>query len=438
MIEKAYYLLLGLLFVCSVPLKARPVDLKGLPDFPAQPVTEATWHQSDETMRWMSRNFSVKPSLIVARGGSILDIPPDGKFSRTLDQRVFVVPGVAGPLKLADALTQAKVDAYLVLKNGKLLYEQYFQGFDEHSHHSWYSGAKSLVGMLVGNLVEDGLLDVHRPVVEYLPELKGSAYERVTVRQALNMTAGLAYTEDPEAMVPGHFRHEYLKRAGMLPPYDVLQQTLDPTSASIPRGVRGLMPLVEASKTIQPGQRFEYQNINVDVMGWLIESVTGQRLEKTLATAVWQKLGAEHDAFIPTDPNLTALTAGGFSSSARDAARFGLAVLNKGVLAGEQVFPAAWIENTCRYSAQDERVFANRQTTAGDFSSLGSIKAYRNYWYIHDRDQCAMASRGFGGQSVYINRASGVVIVTFASSTAAHGKAKNNLLYLTHLLANEV
>jgi CubicO group peptidase (beta-lactamase class C family) len=425
----------ALVYLWAAIAQAQQVEIVGLPDHPPQEVTEANWSQTSDNMRWMSRNFSVKPSLLIPRGDGLLPLARHPDYDEELLQRSFAVPGTDGGLTLARALSDARVNAYLVLKDGKLLLEQYYNGFHPHMHHSWYSGAKSLIGMAIGLLVEQGRLDVEKTPAFYLPELKDSAYNSISIRQVLNMTTALAYTEDPDALQPGQFRHEYLQRAGMLPPYSVYMQTLDPAQANIPRGVRGLMPLLKPSESVQPGERFDYQNINVDVAGWLIESVAGQRLEQFLSERVWRKLQTEHDAIIPTDPNFTALAAGGFSSTARDAARFGLAVVNGGVLGNEKVFPPGWVADTCRATAADREAFANQVPTPGDFTALGSIYAYKNYWYIQDGEDCAMTSRGFGGQSVYINRARGIVIVTFASSTAAESRAKNRLLYLSHAMA---
>ncbi|MFK8049470.1 MAG: serine hydrolase domain-containing protein [Halioglobus sp.] len=412
------------------------VDLSGMPDYPLQAVTEATWSRSSDNMRWMSSHFSVKPSLVLSRGARVYDIPLKLQDRQTIEQQSFMPPGSTGPVTLLKALQQADVDSYLVLKDGKLIYQRYFGGFSEHTHHSWFSGAKSLIGMAIGILAEQGQLDVDKTPSHYISALRGSAYESVNIRQALNMTAALSYTEDPNAMAPGHFRHEYLKRAGMLPPYDLFQLTLEPGQSAIPRGVRSLLPLLEPSELVKPGTSFDYQNINVDLAGWLIEVVSGVPLDRFLRDSVWSKLQAEHDAFIPTDPNYTALAAGGLSSTARDLARFGLAVAHGGVLGSEQVFPASWINDTCQFTEADRLAFDNRRKSPGDFSALGSIKAYRNYWYIHDRQRCAMASRGYGGQSVYINRARGVVIVTFASATAANRENNNRVMYITHLLAD--
>jgi len=236
-------------------------------------------------------------------------------------------------------------------------------------------------------------------------------------------------------MTPGHVRFEYLQRAGMFPPYNVYQQSLDPNNSQVPRGVRSLIPALTSHPDIQPGELFNYQNINVDVIGWLIEAIAEQPLQEFLREHVWRELQTEHDAFMPTDPNFTALAAGGFSSTARDAARFGLAVLNDGQLGQEQIFPIAWIKDTYRYSDNDASAFAQREPSSSDFSAYGSVIAYRNYWYIHDQEQGAMATRGYGGQSIYINKASNVVIITFASGLAENRQASNVLMYLSHELA---
>ncbi len=442
MLNRIFRLLQRSLLVAVLPgfglSYAQQVELSGLPDYPSQPVSEATWTRTAENMRWMSRNFSVKPSLILSRGEKLYEIPANFPGGPGLGDFEFIVPGNNLPLTLREVLEQAEVDAFLVLKADELIYEQYFNGFDAHTHHSWFSGAKSLLGMAVGILVEEGRLDVGKSPADYISELRESAYAGVTLQQVLNMTTALAYTSDPEAMNPGHLRHEYLKRGGMLPAFDIYLQTLEPSEENVPRGVRAVSTLVTASTSVDPGKSFDYQNINVDVLGWVIERASGQPLSEFLRDRVWRKLQTEHDAIMPTDPNYTALAAGGLSSTARDAARFGLSVVNGGLLGKAKIFPQAWIESTCRYNQADEQSFFDRRKTAADFSAFGSVQAYRNYWYIHDRGECAMATRGFGGQSIYINRARGVVIVTFASALAEDREGNNALMYVTHQLASRI
>lgn len=422
--------------VLSCPRILAQPSLKGLVDYPEQPVTEGNWTHADN-IRWMARNFSVKPSLVLPRGNSVFKLPY--AFDNSLGQREFLLPGESQAITLSEALNRAFADAYIVIKDGTIIYERYFQRFTEHSHHSWFSGAKSMIGMALGILVDEGKINMEKTPADYLEPLNKSAFNQVSIRQTLNMTSALAYNDEPDALSPGHFQYEYYARAGMFPAYHVYTQAINKWMLSVPRGVRGIVPLVMPHPVNKPGIAFRYQNINVDVAGWLVESISGLPLHDFLRQYVWAKLGAEHDAFIPTDPNYTALAAGGLSSTLRDAARFGLAVLNNGKLEGETIFPSLWISNTYQYSDTEEKIFSNHLNGAGpDFSALGAIKAYKNYWYIYDREQGAMCTRGYAGQSIYINNEKNVVIAIFASAPAEKRVESSRLLHLNHLLANSL
>lgn len=406
-------------------------------DYPYQPVSEATW-QNPENLRWMTRNFSIKPSLMLPRGSLLVPLPY--RIDSDFENRKLHLPGYPNVVQLGSFLQAADIDGYIVVKSGAILYERYFNDFDEHSHHSWFSSAKSLIGMAMGILVEEGRVDVERTPAEYLVPLAGSAFGQVTIRQMLDMTSALAYTHDPDALEPGHFRFEYFSRAGMFPPFQIFQETLEPASSKTVRGVRGLMPMLEANPSLSAGHTFEYQNINVDVAGWLIEEVSGVPLHMFLRDNIWAKLGTEHDAFMPTDPNYTALAAGGLSSTLRDAARFGLCIVNDGKVGGKQVIPKSWIQKTYQYSKADAAQFANHlKTDARDVSVFGTVKAYRNFWYILDKDQGAMASRGYLGQSIYVNSEKNIVIAYFASVPQMQKPADvEHLMFLSHALANQL
>jgi|GEM_PF-511354 len=411
-------------------------SLSGLKDYPFQPVTEGNWMQ-EGNLRWMARNFSVKPTLLLSRGNQIFDIPR--KATSDIEQRTFSLPGDLGQISILEALEAADTDAYMVIRDGTIIYERYFHDFSEYSHHSWFSSAKSLIGMAMGILVTEHKIDVGKTPADYLPPLKGSAFDKATIRQTLNMTTALGYTFEDSALQTGHFRHEYYARAGMLPAFEIFTKTLNPKTASVPRGIRGMTPLLQTAPQFVPGETFSYQNINVDIAGWLIEEISGMPLHHFLRDRIWAKLQTEHDALIPVDPNYTALASGGFSSTLRDAARFALAVLYEGKLGDETIFPTSWIRETYNYSEAEAKAFANHSKQPGpDFSALGAIKAYKNYWYIFDRNQGAMATRGFAGQSIYINKEKSVAILTFASAPQDKRDNSSRLMYLTHLLANDL
>ncbi|MFK7733793.1 MAG: serine hydrolase domain-containing protein [Pseudomonadales bacterium] len=409
------------------------INLGSLSDYPPQPVTESNWSQA-ENIRWMARNFSVKPSRILARGGSVYNLPVGKEVN--IEPIEFRAPGDGEAVSMLDAFTAASVDGCVVIKDGQIIYERYFDGFSESSHHSWFSAGKSLVGMAMGILVAEGKIDLRKSPADYIGALKDSAFELATVRQVLNMRSALDYTFHSDAMSPGALRYEYQLRAGIFPNSHLASGAL---TQSAPRGVRSMLPLIKPATELKPGESFIYQNANVDVAGWLIEEESGMPLHQFIRERVWMKLQTEHDALMNTDPNYTVLASGGMSTTLRDAARFGLAVLNDGKLNSHEIFPSSWIESTLTYSDEDEQAFAKHtRYQESDMSALGAIKAYKNYWYIYDRTQGAMASRGFAGQFVYLNKKQNLVMAVFSGASSAQNSARDRLMHFAHLLANKI
>lgn len=407
--------------------------LADLNDYPFQAVHENNWAHA-ENIRWMARNFTIKSTKVLARGDRTYHLPSGDKID--VEALTFLLPGDDRSMTMLEAMAATNTDGYIVLKDGKVVYEKYFDGFDEHDHHSWFSGSKSLIGMAIGILVDQGRIDANKTPADYIPALKRSAFSQVTVRQLLDMTTALAYTFDKDAMKPGHLRYEYFIRAGMASGAHLV--TGDP-KLNAPRGIRALATLVKPHGEIEPGEVFLYQNINVDVAGWLIEAVSGLPLRQFIRENIWVKLQTEHDALMITDPNYTEQASGGLISTLRDHARFGLAVLNGGELNGERIFPQEWIQQTYQYSDADAQAFANHKTYSGaDFSAVGAVKAYKNYWYIYDREQGAMSSRGFAGQIVYLNHIKNVVVVAFSGASQEQGHDRDRLMHFTHLLAEKL
>ncbi|MFK7733647.1 MAG: serine hydrolase domain-containing protein [Pseudomonadales bacterium] len=434
--KRTHQVLQSLAYLASLALLApaeAEINLVELVDHPSQPVTESNWSQP-EHIRWMGRNFSVKPSRILARGKDVYDLPV-GK-TMNLESMQFTAPGAARAVSMLEAFTTASVDGCIVIKDGQVVYERYFDGFSESSHHSWFSAAKSLIGMAIGILVNEGKIALTKSPANYLSALKGSAFESVTIQQVLNMRSALDYTFHSNAMTPGGLRYEYQLRAGIFANSHLASGA--PTQSG-PRGVRAMLPFVKPSTELKPGESFVYQNANVDVVGWLIEEVSGMPLHQFIRERVWVQLQTEHDALMNTDPNYTVLASGGLSSTLRDAARFGLAVLDNGKLNGREIFPATWVGATRNFSRADQQAFAKHTRFQGaDMSALGAIKAYKNYWYIYDREQGAMASRGFAGQFVYVNKTQNLVMAVFSGASTDQNHERDRLMHFAHLLANRI
>ncbi len=369
----------------------------------------ANWRQP-EHIRWALRNFSFIPTVMVPRAGAISELAAGP--SHDVEAMQFEYMGEE--TTMLEAMVGDCVDGYLVIKDNKILYERYFEDFGQHDHHLWASATKSLVATAFGILADKFDIDENASPAKYLTELEGSAFSDVTLRNVLNMVTALDYTEDYDNMPPGSATLDYFLRLGFVPAFDLA--ALDPLKDDTPRGVRSLLSRFERRADGKIGAAYEYQSPNVDVIGWLIERVSGQTLQDFITENIWSKLGAEHDAFMATDLSMAPIATGGMNSTLRDAARFGLMALNEGEFAGERIVPEAWARDSYSLTDADKEAGAASVYCDEDRPEFyGFLEGYRSFWWVLDSAAGERKALGIHGQVIYINKAKNVVITYFSS-----------------------
>ncbi|MEM7122659.1 MAG: serine hydrolase [Pseudomonadota bacterium] len=388
---------------------------------PAAPETQVTLMNQalPPFSRWGFRNMSVQPAVMVPRSGPIYEIP----YGEPIEIELLTFEHDGQTMTVLEALEAENTDGFLVIKDGAIVYERYFGDFTEHSHHLWASSTKSLVSMAVGILIEEGKIDPEAKVPTYVPELAEGAFADLTVGEVLNMVSAIDYSEDYANLTPGSVHYEYFRRIGLTPAFDLMQ--IDPAEDGTPRGTLEFLPEFQSNPDLEPSYRFEYHSPNVDVIGWIIARVSGTPLNDFVAANIWSKIGAEHDAFFTTDLAFVPVATGGFNSTLRDFARFGLAVLDDGTLNGVRIFPAAYT-HAIPAASDDELLFTDRSAYKADGSAFFDdlLQAYRNFWWIHDRDLGVFTARGVFGQVLYVDRNTNTVIATFSSAPTASNAAR--------------
>lgn len=403
-------------------LSEHGVKVKPMDGFPASAHSQVTLMNAFEPPynKWTFRNAGIFPSLMVPRGGAVVNFPRNINPDIMTDE----FPGGNGQTVL-QALKADYTDGIIVIKDGVVRYEQYFGDFKENNLHIWASSTKSLVGMLTGILADKGILDLNEKVENYLPELEGSAFDGLSLQQLLNMVSAIDYSEDYVNLEPGSIHFEYFRRIGFVPAFDLM--ALDPSSSDIPRGNLGLLPQFQRNKDLTPGEVYEYHSPNVDVIGLIISRVTNQSLEEALSEHIWQKLGVEHDGQISTDAAFNPIATGGMQSSLRDFARFGYAILNDGKFNGQQVFPKWFIDETFNlnageYMAGQRSIYRNNPEAA---SYDKHFTGYKNFWWVHDPDKQVMTARGVYGQGLYIDKTNNVIVAHFGSAQSASNAVRS-------------
>ena len=270
------------------------------------------------------------------------------------------------------------------------------------------SMTKSLTGLLAEILVVEGKLDDMAKVSSIIPELSGSAFGSATVRQVMDMTTALDYSEDyanPKAEI-----WVYSAAASPLP---------KPKGYAGPNGYYEYLQTVRQNGT--HGEAFGYKTINTDVLGWILSKVTGKNLADLLSERIWSRMGAEQDAYMTVDGKGTPFAGGGLSAGLRDLGRIGLLVLNSGKINGLRLFPQKVVERI--RAGGDKLAFAK----AGYKTLEGG--SYRSMWWVLHNKHGAFAARGVHGQTIYIDPTAEMVIARFASfPVASNSKIDPNSL----------
>ncbi len=311
-------------------------------------------------------------------------IIPRGETARPLPRGTEIAPSytVDGTSRsLDDFIRRTGVAGLLVLKDGQIRLERYALGHGEATRWSTMSMVKSITSTLLGAAIQDGAIaGLDEPVSRFVRDLAGSAYDAVTIRHLVTMSSGVRWSEvytDRESDV-----NRYSKSLG----------------DKIPGGVLALMRSLPPEAA--PGTRFNYNTGDTYVLGCVLSSATGKTLAQYMAETLWQPLGMEFDAFYTLESEGGQEIGGSRAGMAlRDLGRFGAFLLGDGRIAGRQVLPPDWL-------AQAGSSHFPLDPAENSYGAVG----YGFSWWIAPDD--AMVAVGFAGQTLYINRREGVVIVT--------------------------
>lgn len=295
---------------------------------------------------------------------------------------------------LSGFLKATQTDGFLVLHRGKVVTEQYFNGLTPQRPHILMSVSKSLTATLAGILIGQGELDPGKPVIDFVPELDGSAFEDCTLQHILDMTVGIDFTED------------YLADQGLITEYREVSGWNPPGPDTVDGDLRSWLPTLR--KRGRHGACFHYVSPCSDLLGWILERVGRQPFSRLFADLVWSPMGAEFDAYVTVDRLGAPRTAGGICVTLRDLARFGQLALGQGCANGRQIVPAAWFEDTV--SNHDRAAWAAQDPL--EFLPNGG---YRNKWWMTGNENGAFTGIGVYGQWLYIDPAAQMVVAVFAS-----------------------
>ena len=338
------------------------------------PPTQFLFWQPKQKVAGFRNIASIYPTRSIQAGEQVLALPLATEPVSDVD---YMVEGE--PFGLDDFIDHNHVVGLIALKDGLIHLERYAAGNTEHSLWVSFSVAKSVVAMLLGAAVADGYIEsVDEKVTAYLPRLQGSAYDAVTIRNLLQMASGVAWNED----------------------------YADPTSDvnTMPPSLVDLYRLLGAKgRVAKPGEEFNYNTAETNLVGALVRAAIGNNLATYLAQKIWIPFGMQASA------NWMTHGAGGgelggccINATLRDYARLGLFALADGVLAdGTRVLPEGWMRDSVAPSA-----------------------AYPDYGYLWWLSpEGVYSALGIFGQGIYVDPARQVVIATHSAWPMAGGDA---------------
>lgn len=306
-----------------------------------------------------------------------------------------------GRYSLPDLHARTHTTAFLVAHRGEVIHESYPGRFASPSaRFQLFSLTKSVTSMLIGIAIERGEIGgVTDRVIDYLPELAGTGYERVTLEDLLNMTSGVGAVEDwtvPDAPIRRF-------------------ETAVSTGGSVLEVIRPTPRLRE------PGAAFNYSTIDTHVIGWLLEAATGRSLAAYATERLWHPMGAEADAFyfLTRGKPRTALGGGSLNATVRDLARVGIIMAARGRVGDTQLVPEAWVARS--RGSDQPHLSVGALTAGGGAAHYG----YANQWWTLGGERRAFTGLGVHGQYLWVDPDSETVIVKTSAWNDADDDARD-------------
>ena len=372
---------------------------QGLPPAPEQRIHWAdAGHMRFPMHRYAFSNMrQFLPTARVSRGsGAVWELPV------ALRDDLDAVPCTAlddgRALTWESSLAENFTDAILVLHKGAIVYERYLGVTRPDSTHIAFSITKSYVGTIAEMLIAEGKLDPAAPMAALIPELAGSGFADATLRQVLDMTTALDFSE--EYTDPNSGIGAFSMALGLTP---------RPPGYAGPADVFAYLPGIAKAGT--HGERFTYRTCNTEVLGWLVARTAGKRLDSVLSERIWAPLGMEQDADFLIDSTGMPFAGGGLNPVLRDMARFGEAMRCDGFGHGGQAIAREVVAGIKAGGNKAEFAPAGFATLPGG--------SYRSQWWSMPGNHGAFSARGIHGQAIYVDPVAEMVIARFGSHPVA-------------------
>lgn len=291
-------------------------------------------------------------------------------------------------LILKDFISQSATHGMMVIKDGEVVYEQYFSGDSLDKQHISFSVAKSFVSALFGIAIHEGYIQsIEQSVTDYVPELKGSGYDGVRIKDVLQMSSGVRFNEDY-----ADFNSDINRFSRAI----AFGTSLDNFTASLQR-------------EREPGTYHHYVSIDTQVLGMILVRATGMSLSDYLSQKIWQPMGMQDPAFWMIDGTGMELALGGLNITLRDYAKFAWMYLHQGQWLNErgqslQIVPKQWVIDSVTPDAA--HLMPGENNPQSD-----SAYGYGYQWWIPLGADDEFMAQGIYGQYIYVDPDQNLVIV---------------------------
>ncbi len=317
--------------------------------------------QRDAAFRALDRLPVLAKSRVVAAGATPSALPPG--------------PPLALPVDVDAYMAQQRSAAIVILHDGKLRMERYGLGFDREGRWTSFSVAKSITSTLLGAALRDGSIrSLDDKVSDYIQEMKGSAYDAVSIRQLLTMTSGVRWNEDygdPKSDVARFNNHQPEPGVDALVSY-----------------------LRQLPREAPPGTRWNYSTGETNLVGILVARATGKPLADYLSEKIWKPAGMAQQATWILSKTGQEISGCCIQAATRDFARFGQFVLDGARVGGQPVVPDDWL--------------AQATTRQADIGKPG--RGYGYQWWTYDNG--SFSAQGIFGQGIFIDPKRRLVIAS--------------------------
>lgn len=357
-----------------------------------------------ETVNVWQNMSKLFPTAQILREGEV-------KFlNKRIDNSIGKIPfkrtATSDSESVDEFFNNSNMQGLVVIKNGELVYEKY-KTMRSKDKHNWFSVGKIVSSTLISLLQEEGKINVKNSVSTYIPELKNSQWDIVTVEDTLNMATGLDSTEHDEKnarLNPNSGWYRWATSIGVFYNPDLPKENV-------------YTVLKNMKKVREPQTVFEYNSINTFVLELIVENVTGHAYNEVFSDYIWSKSGMKNDAYIAVSKDSNPMGFAFISSTLTDLAHFGLLFTpswNK--ISNEKIISNNIVKNI----QTNGNVEMYKKGAVGKILSTAFYqdeKIYNKYQWDAIFKDGDFFKGGVGGQGLYISPDKDVVLAWFSNGT---------------------